>query len=84
MSGTGQTQCLDSLPERPDFAKSARGLKLQVAFAEDELVKWYLVQNFFGDLLKADHNVLGQGCESRKNHRYAVVGADWENKSYSY
>ena len=26
-----------------------------------------------GDLITADHKVLGEGCESRNNHRYAVV-----------
>ena len=30
----------------------------------------------FGDLLTADHKVLGEGCESRHNHRYAVVVQD--------
>ena len=26
-----------------------------------------------GDLVNADHKVLSEGCESRNNHRYAVV-----------
>ena len=30
----------------------------------------------FGDLNTADHKVLGEGCESRNNHRYAVVVQD--------
>ena len=30
----------------------------------------------FGDLITADHRVLGEGCESRNNHRYAVVVQD--------
>ena len=30
----------------------------------------------FGDLTTADHKVLGEGCESRNNHRYAVVVQD--------
>ena len=30
----------------------------------------------FGDLLTADHKVLNEGCESRDNHRYAVVVQD--------
>ena len=30
----------------------------------------------FGDLITADHKVLSQGCESRNNHRYAVVVQD--------
>ena len=31
---------------------------------------------FFGDLTTADHNVHTAGCESRNNHRYAVVVQD--------
>ena len=31
----------------------------------------------FGDLITADHKVLGEGCESRNNHRHAVVVQDW-------
>ena len=27
----------------------------------------------FGDLITADHKVVSEGCESRNNHRYAVV-----------
>ena len=30
----------------------------------------------FGDLLTVDHKVLSEGCESRNNHRYAVVVHD--------
>ena len=30
----------------------------------------------FGDLIKADHKVLREGCESRNNHRYAIVVQD--------
>ena len=30
----------------------------------------------FGDLITADHKVLNEGCESRNNHRYAVVVQD--------
>ena len=30
----------------------------------------------FGDLITADHRVFGEGCESRNNHRYAVVVQD--------
>ena len=31
---------------------------------------------FFGDLRTADHKVLSESCESRSNHRYAVVVQD--------
>ena len=30
----------------------------------------------FADLIAADHKVLGEGCEPRNNHRYAVVVQD--------
>ena len=30
----------------------------------------------FGDLITADHKVLSESCESRNNHRYAVVVQD--------
>ena len=30
----------------------------------------------FGDLITADHKVLSEGCESRNNHRYAIVAHD--------
>ena len=33
----------------------------------------------FGDLMKADHKVLSENCESRNNHRYAVVVQDLAN-----
>ena len=29
-----------------------------------------------GDLIPADHKVLSEGCESRNNHRYAIVVQD--------
>ena len=34
------------------------------------------VVNFGGDLITADHKVLSDNCESRNNHRYAVVVQD--------
>ena len=58
------------------FWSCSRGLKLQGPRAEDVLVKSYLVQKIFGGLITADHKVLGEGCESRNNHRYAVVAQD--------
>ena len=30
----------------------------------------------FGDLMRADHKIVSEGCESRNNHRYAVVVQD--------
>ena len=31
----------------------------------------------FGDVITTDHKVLSDNCESRNNHRYAVVVQDW-------
>ena len=30
----------------------------------------------FGDLITADHKIVSEGCESRNNHRYAIVVQD--------
>ena len=35
-----------------------------------------VVPENFGDLITADHKVLSEGCESRNNHRYAIVVQD--------
>ena len=32
--------------------------------------------DFFGDLITLDHKVLSESCESRNNHRYAIVVQD--------
>ena len=61
---------------KTEIARSARGVKLQGHHAEDVLVKSYLVQKNCGDSITADHKILGEGCESRNNHRYAVVVQD--------
>ena len=50
--------------------------KITRARAEDALAKPYLVLKNFGDLITADHKVLSDNCESRNNHRYAVVVQD--------
>ena len=39
----------------------------------------------FGDLITADHKVLSEGCESRSNHRFAIVVQVWATqRSQSY
>ena len=45
----------------------------QGLLAENALAQPYLGQKKFGELMTADHKVLREGCESRNNHRYAVV-----------
>ena len=38
----------------------------------------------FGDLITADHKVFSDGCESRNNHRYAVVVQDLATQWIQY
>ena len=66
--GFGWTQCLYSLPKRPNLRN----------LPEDQNHKRpvYFVQKIFGDLITADHKVLSEGCESQNNHRYAVLVQD--------
>ena len=61
---------------KTDIARSVRGPKVQGARAEDALAEPYLVQKNIGDLITADHKVLSESCESRNNHRYAIVVQD--------
>ena len=50
--------------------------KLQGLLAEDALVQSCPERKILGDLISAGHKVLSEGCESRNNHRYAVVPQD--------
>ena len=61
---------------KTEIARFARGLKSQGPRAEDAKAKPYLELTIFGDLITADHKVLSDNCESRDNHRYAVVVQD--------
>ena len=55
-----------------EISRSVNGPKLQGLRAEDAVPR----ANNFGDLITADHKALGNNCESRNNHRYAVVVQD--------
>ena len=61
---------------KTEIARSVKGPKSQGPHAEDAIVELYLVLNNFGDLITADYKVLSDNCESRNNHRYAVVVQD--------
>ena len=61
---------------KTEIARSVKGPKLQEPRAEDATVELYLVLKILGDLMTADHKVLSDNCESRDNHRYAVVVQD--------
>ena len=60
--------------------------------AEDALAGAVPRAENFGDLITADHRVLSESCESRNNHRYAIVVQDFlpmdpvisvQNKNFS-
>ena len=61
---------------KTEIARSARGPKSQGHRAEDVLAESVLRAENFGDLITADHKVLNESCESRNNHRYAIVVQD--------
>ena len=65
---------------KTEIARSVRGPKSQGPRAEDAMVEPVLRAENFGDLITADHKVLSDNCESRKNHRYAVVVQDLATK----
>ena len=59
-----------------EIARSARGPKSQGHRAEGRIGGSVPRAENFCDLITADHKVLTEGCESRNNHRYAVVMQD--------
>ena len=62
---------------KTEIARSVRRPKSQEPRAEDALAEGAVPRaENFGDLITADHKVLSGGCESRNNHRYAVVVQD--------
>ena len=61
------------ISQKTEIARSVREPKLQGPRAEDALAEPYFVPKI---LITADHNVLSENCESRNNHRYAIVVQD--------
>ena len=61
---------------RTEIAISASEPKLQGLLAANALVQSCLERKIWVILITADHKVLSEGCESRNNHRYAVVVQD--------
>ena len=59
-----------------EIARSVRGPKITRAPCRRLNGGAVLRAENFGDLITADHKVLSEGCESRNNHRYAVVVQD--------
>ena len=61
---------------KTEIARSVRGPKLQGPHAEDAIGGAVPRAENFGDLITAEHKVLNESCESRNNHRYAIVVQD--------
>ena len=61
---------------KTEIARSVKGPKLQGAPCRRRNGGAVPRAANFGDLMTADHKVLSDTCESRNNHRYAVVVQD--------
>ena len=61
---------------KTEIARSLKGPKLQGPHAEGRNRGALPRADKFGDLMTAGHKVLSDNCESRNNHRYAVVVQD--------
>ena len=72
----GKTPVFILISLKTEIARSLRGPKLQGPHAEDAMAKPVPRAEKFGDMITADHEVLSDTCESRNNHRYAVVVQD--------
>ena len=72
----GKHSVYNSLPERPKIARSARGPKFRRALCRRRIGRVVPRAENFGGLITADHKFLSEGCDSRYNHRFAVVVQD--------
>ena len=61
---------------KTDIARSVKGPRLQGPHAGRRNGEAVPRADKFGDLITADHKVLSDNCESRNNHRCAVVVQD--------
>ena len=61
---------------KTEITRSVNGPKLQGAPCRRRNGEAVPRATNFGDLITADHKVLSDNCESRNNHRYAVVVQD--------
>ena len=71
----GKTHCLYSLLQRPKLRDLPEDQNYK---STEQTTQWRRRTSCrkFGDLITADHKVLSDNCESRNNHRYAVVVQD--------
>ena len=65
---------------KTEFSRSAQRTKITRARCKRRNGGTVLCAESFGDLITKDHKVLIEKCESRNNHRYAVVVQDLATK----
>ena len=73
--GFGYTQCFSHFPKDRN-CKICQRTKITRAPCRRRNGGAVPRAEIFGDLITADHKVLSENCESRNNHRYAVVVQD--------
>ena len=61
---------------KTEIARSVRGPNITRAPCRRRIGGAVPRAEIFGDLITADHKVLSESCESRNNHRYAIVVQD--------
>ena len=73
---SGKHRIYNHFPKDPSCEVCER-TKITRALAE---TRWrsLTLSGKMGDLITADHKILSEVCESRNNHRYAVVVQDWQ------
>ena len=70
-----EAQYLYSLHKRPKL-RSLLAIQMDKGSLQKTLWRSSTSIRKFGDLITADHKVFNEGCESRNNHRHAVVVQD--------
>ena len=61
---------------KTEIARSARGPKVTRAPCRRRIGRVVPRAENFGDLITADHKIVSESCESRNNHRCAIVVQD--------
>ena len=68
---------------KTEIARPVRGPQLQERLCRRRNGGVVPRADNFGDLITADHKVLSESCESRNNHRNAVVVRAWPPSGFS-
>ena len=83
ISGIGWAPYSYSLPEGPKLRHLHGDQDYKGSLQKTHWQSHTSSRKFF-QLITADHKVLSEGCESRNNHRYAVVVQDWQLNGFNH